>query len=554
MEIIGRNAKPAIRRASGALLAAMLFWAAGVGEARGETVTILLKWFHQFQFAGLYAAQNKGFFKEEGLEVRLVEGRGGRGRKNLELVLSKPNHYGILGPGLLKHYQEGKKVVALSAFFQHSPLVLVSLKKAGIVAPRDLAGKSIMTGRPGFSTEIYALLEKYGLTGKVRIVRFSWKTAFADLISGKVDSLATYSTQQVPAMRRKGIEINVLRPWEHGVDYYGDILFTARRELEERPGIVDKVRHAVNRGWRYAMNNPEEIIDYILTLPGVAERGVTRDTLRDEAAAMRELIRHDFIEVGYMNPERWKRIGAFYKDLGLITESRQDIENFIFQHQHGLDPDLLRLIAILGALAMVISAIAFWIHRLNKQLRREVKERERAEVQIRELAMTDPLTGLANRNAFNTQIKAAVSLARRQGNMVALLMLDLDNFKPVNDTHGHPVGDELLREVGRRLKALCRETDTVARIGGDEFAFVLVSLKSEENVTRIAGEIVRILAQLTSIMGHEVKIGGSIGVAFAPDATEDIDDLIKNADEALYAAKKAGRGTYRIHRAEALAG
>jgi diguanylate cyclase (GGDEF)-like protein len=138
--------------------------------------------------------------------------------------------------------------------------------------------------------------------------------------------------------------------------------------------------------------------------------------------------------------------------------------------------------------------------------------------------------------------------------MMALLMLDLDNFKPVNDTHGHPAGDALLRDVGMRLKSLCRETDTVARIGGDEFAFVLVSLKNEEDIIGIAQKIVETLAQPVTIMGHEVKIDGSVGAALVPDGSDDIEDLIRKADEALYEAKRAGRNTFRIHHAAAAAG
>ncbi|MBN2753191.1 MAG: diguanylate cyclase [Rhodospirillaceae bacterium] len=176
---------------------------------------------------------------------------------------------------------------------------------------------------------------------------------------------------------------------------------------------------------------------------------------------------------------------------------------------------------------------------------RDITERRQAEDEIRRLAMTDPLTGLANRNQFMRQFHEALALAQRHPEWsTTLLMVDLDKFKPVNDTFGHPVGDALLKNVAGILKELSRETDTVARLGGDEFALILIDSGSRTTISEVCKRIVDGLCTPMTIKGHTVQIGGSIGVAISPDDGTDSDDLVRKADLALYAAKDAGRNTW----------
>jgi|GEM_PF-735047 len=179
---------------------------------------------------------------------------------------------------------------------------------------------------------------------------------------------------------------------------------------------------------------------------------------------------------------------------------------------------------------------------------RDITERKQAEEHIRLLAMTDPLTGLANRHQFLNRFQDALSLARRNRDWrLAVLMLDLDRFKPVNDAYGHPVGDALLKEVGRQLREQTRETDTVARLGGDEFAVILLDAGDREMVGQIADRIAGALSAPLAILGNRIQIGTSLGVAFYPEDGDNADDLMRKADLALYAAKKAGRSTWRYY-------
>jgi len=177
---------------------------------------------------------------------------------------------------------------------------------------------------------------------------------------------------------------------------------------------------------------------------------------------------------------------------------------------------------------------------------RDITERKAAEKEVRRLALTDPLTGLANRNQFQTKFDEAIELAKRRGDVVGLMMLDLDKFKPVNDTYGHPVGDALLIEVSEKLKELFRATDTVARLGGDEFAVILVDPDSTARLGALANRVIETISAPTVIEGHNIQIGTSIGISHFPEHGKTPESLVLCADKALYAAKDAGRSTHRI--------
>ncbi|OIO73764.1 MAG: PAS domain S-box protein [Zetaproteobacteria bacterium CG1_02_53_45] len=177
----------------------------------------------------------------------------------------------------------------------------------------------------------------------------------------------------------------------------------------------------------------------------------------------------------------------------------------------------------------------------------DISERKKNEEEIRRLAHYDALTGLANRTLFFDHVKTALAQAKRHGHKLAILFLDLDGFKGVNDTLGHVAGDLLLKEVAVRLLKSIRESDTVARFGGDEFAFVLNDVKSQENVAAIAGKMIALLSQPYVLNGEQCTIGGSVGAAIYPDDHADMDSLIHQADTAMYAAKNGGKNHCRFY-------
>lgn len=180
----------------------------------------------------------------------------------------------------------------------------------------------------------------------------------------------------------------------------------------------------------------------------------------------------------------------------------------------------------------------------NALLEREISERQRVEEQFRYLATHDSLTGLANRVLLYDRLRHAIDQAQRYKHPVGVALIDLDAFKPVNDRWGHQVGDMLLREVAERLKELTRQSDTIARMGGDEFVAVLERLNDAAEAEIIAGRITEGLRRPFSIDGHAIEIEGSVGLAVFPEDAEDAESLLKGADAAMYRAKAEGRGRW----------
>lgn len=173
------------------------------------------------------------------------------------------------------------------------------------------------------------------------------------------------------------------------------------------------------------------------------------------------------------------------------------------------------------------------------------EEMEELNTELRQLAHHDALTGLPNRLAFAEFALRAIQRAQL-GESLAVLLVDLDRFKLVNDTLGHSMGDALLCEVAGRLRAVVREEDFVARIGGDEFAIVQVGSEQPQSAEILARRLVERLTAPYTIRGHNLAVGGSVGIEFAGPGVEDVDLLLRNADLALYSAKNEGRNTWRI--------
>jgi len=174
----------------------------------------------------------------------------------------------------------------------------------------------------------------------------------------------------------------------------------------------------------------------------------------------------------------------------------------------------------------------------------EIKRREDA---VRFLAYHDSLTGLPNRRLLDDRFKQAVHLAQRRDRKVAAMLIDLDNFKQVNDSFGHRAGDGVLKEVAQRLTACVRKADTLARHGGDEFVVVISEVNAEADCQVVAEKILRALAAEFNIDGRALTLGASIGISLYPGDAGDGDALLRSADAAMYRAKQLGRNQYRFY-------
>ncbi len=186
----------------------------------------------------------------------------------------------------------------------------------------------------------------------------------------------------------------------------------------------------------------------------------------------------------------------------------------------------------------------------NEALREEMARRQEVQSRLEYLAGHDPLTGLPNRILFSDRLDREMHIARRAGRRFALLYLDLDHFKNVNDTLGHAVGDELLKAVGKRLEGIVRDIDTVARLGGDEFAILQASIGNADDSRHLAQQLIDGLVEPFKVGGRQIFTGASVGVTIFPDDGDALDQLHRHADLAMYRAKHEGRNTYHFFDAQ----
>lgn len=627
-----------------------------------EGVTLQLKWHHAFQFAGYYAAQELGYYREAGLEVQI---RSADGQTHpVEEVLAGRAHYGVGTSSLLLERQAGKPVVVLAVIFQHSPQVLLARQVHAQQSVHDLAGKTVMLEPQSEELMAYLNHEKVPID---TLRRLPHSQQIQDLMEGRVDALSAYATYEPFFMKQSGLDYQIYTPRSVGIDFYGDNLFTSEQELQANPQRVAAFRAASLRGWQYAMANPEQVIDWILTR--YASPGVTRPLLQFEAERMAELLRTDLIDIGYMTTGRWQHIAEIY---ARVDVARYPYVPAGFLYEHDVRQDftwLYRALFVIATVLLVVMAIAIYIHRVNRRmanamadktrseeryrvifqtspsagvvwregfvvtdwnseaeavfgwkreevvgrpftefllpvdqrerlsalftkmiqnrelpsgindnltrdgrtitcewfnawlphrpgqpmevvsLAHDITERQRLQNEVRELAFYDALTKLPNRRLLQERLDLMLSVIEQQGACAALMFLDLDNFKPLNDSHGHKMGDILLMEAACRLVGCVRQTDTVARFGGDEFVVLLGPLDAataHEQALTVAQDIRNRLSEAYDLAGAdgtptlEHRCTASVGVVVF-NADTDAETAMRLADSAMYQAKEAGR-------------
>lgn len=346
----------------------LLFSLSGPSFAQLDTVTLQLKWKHQFQFAGYYAAQAKGFYQEAGLHVTIKEAESGI--DSVQEVVDGRAQFGVGTSELLLNRYRGDPIVILGVIFQHSPLALVTLRQSGIDNIHKLVDRKVMV-EPN-SAELFAYLFQEGITSKAfNLLHHSQD--LNDLIQGKADAMSVYVTDEIYPLKQQQIEFNQFSPRMSGIDFYGDNLFTLDSEIKDHPDRVRAFREASFRGWRYAMQYPEEIIHLIFQQ--YTQRH-SIEHLRHEAALMSELMRPELIDPGYMHLGRWQHIINTYHELGLLPE-KFDVKSMLYLSNSEADlkkiSDLLFQVSIVLLAISVLSMVLFNfyrtaranIHRLN---------------------------------------------------------------------------------------------------------------------------------------------------------------------------------------------
>jgi two-component system sensor histidine kinase EvgS len=288
-----------------------------------EPVSVRLQWKHQFEFAGLYAAIEKGYYREAGLEVTLHE--FGNGVDTVSEVVKGEMTFGIWNEGVLQAYMDGLPVVMLANYFKKSPRIL--LTRPDIRVPSDLRGKRLMgSGMSIKSTGFRQMLARFNLDVKdLTVVPPSFD--IADFIEGRVDAYQAFLTNEPFQLKQQGVPFNVLDPSTYGTQFYDVNLFTSREFASQHPERVYAFTEATNRGWRYALDHPDEIIDLILQR--YAGNTKTADALRYEYEVIKQVMQTDRYPIGSIDPQRIRLMGDLFAQEGLVR-SVDNYDDFLF--------------------------------------------------------------------------------------------------------------------------------------------------------------------------------------------------------------------------------
>jgi diguanylate cyclase (GGDEF)-like protein len=344
--------------------------------------------------------------------------------------------------------------------------------------------------------------------------------------------------------------LQVSRPWQAGPDSPWRVAFARENERRERIVAVVEVGffvsaydrdHLGDRGVLALLRRDGRVVAW---QHGAALRSGGQEDLADLAARAGHSLQGQAVMLDgtAMVATVRELFGVpLTVVLGLSVDEQRAAANW----------ERRRYLWMAGAMTLALLSLSGLLGRMNWLALRHRRVQSEARMaharQIEHLAYHDSLTGLANRSFYTRLLEHEVAQARRQQRSVALMFLDLDRFKLVNDTLGHDVGDGLLQEVARRLQAAVREGDVVARLGGDEFVVLLSRTEDEADASQVARRVLARLAPACEVLGHELRITASLGLAFYPRDGLDEQTLAKHADIAMYQAKQAGRNNFQFY-------
>lgn len=539
MAIGQSRARGRIVGAGFAALATLVFVIAGLTTAvsaaqqatAAETLRLQLKWTHQFQFAGIYAALAQGYYRDAGIDLHILE--GGPEIDPVGVVTGGRAEFGIGNSSLVIERTAGAPIMVVAPIFQHSPFVILTRTGVGLDVPRDLAGRRLAL--ESHSAEVEAYLTKSGVPlDSITVVPHTGDAV--GLFAAGVDAMSAYTTTEPFDLLVAGVPFQMWSPREIGIDFYGDTLFVDARFAAAHPETVRAVREATLRGWEYALRHTGEIIELIQR--DYAPR-LSRQQLEFEANDIRQLMLTDIVDVGYGSGARWRHIADVFAETGMMPPNAS-LSGFVFEERPPAEP-VWPYISLAAAVTLLLAAavVAHRFYRISRELQAQIEARHRLEEELTLLARTDELTRLPNRRHFLSVAAAQLEACRAEGTSFAVLVFDIDQFKAVNDTHGHAVGDRVLAAVAAACRAAAPPQAVVARIGGEEFAAALPAdgpdapMAAAERLREAVNGVVVAVGE-----GETVRTTASFGLARGDAAT--LDTLLSQADHAMYVAKRAG--------------
>ncbi|WP_445765941.1 diguanylate cyclase [Rheinheimera sp.] len=508
-----------------------------------QAITLQLRWYHQFQFAGYYMALEQGYYRAAGLEVTILP--GAPDIVALDKVLTGEVQFAVSASGALLAYLEGAPVVALAAIMQKSPSVWLMRADSDIYTLQDLAHARLELSMSKENTELLAVFAKEGVDiGKLQLNQSSMQ--LDNLLSGKTDAFNAYLSNEPYLLEQMGVPYRVIHPIEYGVNFYQDVLITHADYLAKQPAEVKAFVDASLAGWRFALDN----IDY--SIAHIQQHYAPQKTiehLRYEATVLRSLIMPDLVEIGHMNPGRWQQMAETYQRLQMIDKLKP-LPDFIYPAPRSANYSvLLKMLLLMLFMIGVLSFITLKFRRLTGALQAEIARHGVTERQLLarnqellQMATTDLLTGLSNLRAILQQANAEIRRASRYQKDLAVLMLDIDHFKQINDQHGHAAGDKVLIEFAGLCLQSIRETDLAGRYGGEEFFILLPEIDLATAI--LSADRIRMAVAahpFTLNDGNSLNVTCSIGIAMYRPEQDSLDKLLLRADQALYQAKRQGR-------------
>jgi len=292
---------------AGLLLSCFLLFGCGPSQPPKppDEVTLQLKWVHLPQFSGFYMAQEKGYYAEENIKVTFLE--GGQEIDNAERVISGKADFGVLSPeDILVMRSQGKPLTAIAAIYRRSAAVFVAMADSGIVRPADFPGKTVaVVGKGGavreFELQFYAMMKKLGLNCE-NLKMIDFDPDYAAFYNGQADVTAAYATTGLIKMRRKGLRLNLIWPFDYGVHFYSDTLSAAERLISEKPDLVIRFLRATLRGWKEAVEDSQQAVAVTLKYSRIKDP----ELLTAMMEAMLPLVHTGEDRIGWMKTEVWQ--------------------------------------------------------------------------------------------------------------------------------------------------------------------------------------------------------------------------------------------------------
>lgn len=352
-------------------------------------IKIQLKWTHQFQFAGYYVAKEKGFYKERNLDVTLIE--GGINIDVHSVVAEQKAEFGVLGSELVLFKSKYSDLVVLAPIIQHSIRAIITNRDKGIITIKDLFDTKIELNTNELP-EFQAMFNNEGIDIKKLHISNKNKSSISRFINGELSAFNGSIANQPFLLEKENININLIRPIDYGIDFYGDTLFTTRNVINKDPEIVQGIIEATIKGWNYAFNNPDETIDIIIDKYKPSK---SREHLYFEYVQLKKLVRPDLVEIGHNNKERWDRIKNTYIDLGLLNPDFT-LDGFFYEPNIERERIIQRVIKIsiilLISLLVSIIIILFFNRQLRLQVIKRTSELENNKKMYKDLAVDLDIT------------------------------------------------------------------------------------------------------------------------------------------------------------------